>query len=182
MAVIYKATNKINGKSYIGYATNFVKRRSVHRHNCLNEGSNTSYFHRAIQKYGWENFDWSILKENATLNDEIELIEKYETFHIYGKGYNLTKGGDGNLGWVMSEETKNKISKSNKGNKYCLGRKLSDESKNKISKSLTGRPSSKKGKPSPLRGKKQSPELIEKRISARMRTLDERNNIKKQGF
>jgi group I intron endonuclease len=181
MAVIYKATNKINGKCYIGFDSNWPKRKYVHKHNAEHINENTSYLHRAIRKHGWENFEWEVIKENATLEDEILLIEKYQTLHIYGKGYNLTKGGDGNLGWIMTEETKQKISNKALGNKNCLGRILSEETKNKISNSLKEKPSSTKGKPSPLRGRKQSPELIEKRISARMNTFNKNKRVL-QGF
>lgn len=136
MAVIYKVTNKINGKIYIGYATNFKKRKSIHRYNYLNENENTSYLHKSMKKHGWENFEWEIILENATLDDEIRLIEEYQSFHTTGKGYNLTKGGDGNLGWIMQDDTKDKISKKAKGNKNCLGRILSENTKEKISKKI----------------------------------------------
>lgn len=177
MAVIYKAINKINGKSYIGFDSNWPSRKWVHLYHSKNETENTSYFHRAIRKYGWENFDWIVLKENATLEDEIILIEEHNTFHTGDRGYNLTKGGDGNLGWIMPEETKKRISEKAKGNKNCKGRVLSEETKRKISCSLAGKPSSTKGRPSPLRGRNQSPELIAKRIKARMKTINERKKI-----
>jgi hypothetical protein len=50
----------------------------------------------------------------------------------------MTLGGDGNFGLKHTEETKRKISKINKGNKYSEGRILSQDTKNKISKSLIG--------------------------------------------
>jgi group I intron endonuclease len=161
MAVIYKATNKVNGKAYIGFDSNWPNRKTGHLYNSKNETDNTSYFHRAIQKHGWENFVWEILKENAALDDEIFLIEKHNTFHTGGRGYNLTKGGDGNLGWVMPEKTKKKISEKAKGNKRCLGRKLSNDTKRKISDAKC------KGKPSPLRNRKQTKETITKRVESR---------------
>lgn len=139
MAVIYKATNKVNGKAYIGFDSNWPNRKIGHLYHSKNETENTSYFHRAIRKHGWENFDWIVLKENATLEDEIILIEEHNTFHIGGRGYNLTKGGDGNLGWVMSEETKKKISEKAVGHKRCKGRVLSEETKRKISEKAVGR-------------------------------------------
>jgi len=180
MSVIYKATNKINNKSYIGFDSNWPNRKHIHKYHSETENENTSYFHRAIKKYGWENFEWTILKDDATLEDEISLIEEYQTFHTYGKGYNLTKGGDGNLGWIMPEETKRKISQKALGNKNCLGRIVSEKTKNKISNSLKGKPSGTKGKSSPLRGRKQPKELIEKRIAARMNTINKRKEL--QGF
>lgn len=180
MAVIYKATNLITGKSYIGFDSNWPNRKFGHIYNSKNENENTSYFHRSIQKHGIENFQWEIIKEDATLEDEIRLIEVHKTFHMDG-GYNLTRGGDGNLGWIMPKETKEKISEKAKNNKNCLGRVLSDETKRKISESLKNKPSPRKGKPSPLKGRKQPQEIVEKRIAARMATLTKRKMIA-QGF
>lgn len=167
MAVIYKATNKINGKSYIGYATNFRKRFAVHKHNALVKNCD-HLFHRAIRKYGFEAFEWEILHEAATLDDEIRLIEEHDTFVYTGHGYNLTKGGDGSVGWRMRDETKAKISEKAKGNKNCLGRVLSEETKAKIRAKRALQTNTTKGKPSPLKGRKQPKDVVEKRVASRM--------------
>lgn len=167
MAIIYKATNKVNGKAYIGFDSNWPNRKAGHLYNSKNVTNKTSYFHNAIRKHGWENFEWVVIKENATLEDEIILIEEHKTFFIDGFGYNLTKGGDGNLGWIMPEETKKKISEKAKGNKNCLGRKLSNDTKRKISDANIGKESKCKGKPSPLRNRKQTKETIDKRVESR---------------
>jgi len=108
MAVIYKATNTINGKAYVGFAVNLEKRMIDHRNKAMRE--NGEYFHRAIRKYGFETFEWKTLKEDATLEDEISFIESESTFWKTGKGYNLTKGGEGKLGYITSESTKMKQS------------------------------------------------------------------------
>lgn len=89
--IIYKVTNKVNGKSYIGqtrYTLEFRWRQHLHK-------KDKTYFHNAIRKYGAENFSAEILEEcpYSNLNErEIFYIAKYETFK---KGYNLTIGGDG---------------------------------------------------------------------------------------
>lgn len=76
-----------------------------------------SYFKRALNKYGKDNFIWDILCECSTKDE----LNKMETFCIiffdtYGpNGYNLNYGGDGNSGYKQREETKNKISQSLKG-------------------------------------------------------------------
>lgn len=175
MAVIYKATNTINGKSYIGFDSNWPHRKYRHLHSARKgKDSDRFLFHKAINKYGEDNFVWEVIKEDATLDDEVTLIESHETYWETGKGYNLTKGGDGNLGWKPDDEVKKKISEKAKGNTYCKGRVLSEETKQKIANSLKGKPSGRKGIPSPLRGRKQSKELVEKRIAARMKTINER--------
>lgn len=90
--IIYKITNKVNGKSYIGqtrYTLEFRWRQHIHK-------KDNTYFHNAIKKYGFENFTLEILEECpvSNLNErEIFYIAKYNTFK---DGYNLTIGGDGN--------------------------------------------------------------------------------------
>lgn len=114
MGVIYKATNISNNKSYIGYAVNFEKRKKSHQW-CAEKDKRSQYFYNAIKKYGWENFDWTIIKEDASLEDEIRLIEEHQTYYVHGKGYNLTLGGEGKLGFITSDETRDRISKSLRG-------------------------------------------------------------------
>lgn len=90
--IIYKITNKVNGKSYIGqtrYTLEFRWRQHQHKRD-------DTYFHNAIHKYGVDNFSIEILEECdiADLNSrEIFYIAKYDSFK---NGYNLTIGGDGN--------------------------------------------------------------------------------------
>ena len=89
---IYKITNKVNGKSYIGqtrYTVEFRWRQHQHK-------KDNVYFHNAIHKYGAESFTVETLEECdiEILNErEIYYIAKYNTFE---NGYNLTIGGDGN--------------------------------------------------------------------------------------
>lgn len=148
MGVIYKATNKINGKSYIGQAIDFKVRKYIHKINSLSD--NKIVFYKAIRKYGWNAFEWEILIEcdNYELNDkEIEFIEKYGT---YGKGYNMSKGGGGQIGYIHTEETRKKIARPGETNPMygvhrfgkenpMYGKKQSDSAKDKIRKSAEGR-------------------------------------------
>lgn len=112
MGIIYKATNKINGKAYIGFTTKWPLRKKVHENKAKRGGE---YFHNALAKYGEDNFDWFILLTDATLQDEMRLIEEHGTYYETGNGYNLTRGGEGKLGYKTSEETKKKISEAHKG-------------------------------------------------------------------
>jgi len=138
--IIYKATNKVNGKSYIGQTINPLKERIFkHIDDILNSRYN-SYFHRAIRKYGKENFDWKIIAECDSLEElnkiEIEMIEKHNTFE---DGYNLTKGGEGKVGCKHTEASKRKMSESSKGGKNGMyGKHHSEETKKKLSKSHKG--------------------------------------------
>lgn len=88
---IYKITNKVNGKSYIGQTRYTVEFRwKQHQHKVDN-----TYFHNAINKYGADNFTVETLEEckyEDLDSREIFYIAKYDTFN---NGYNLTIGGDG---------------------------------------------------------------------------------------
>jgi hypothetical protein len=111
--IIYKATNKINGKSYIGQTIRSLRERvSRHITDALGEKYGM-YFHKAIRKYNKENFEWEIIKECNSLEElnkaEVELIKKYNSF---GDGYNLTGGGEGVVGFKHKEETKKKMSEN----------------------------------------------------------------------
>ena len=87
---IYKVTNKINGKVYIGQSVDIGRRWRQHM-----TAEVDTYFHKAIQKYGVENFEWEVIEQckKKDLDErEIYWIEYYDSFN---KGYNRTKGGDG---------------------------------------------------------------------------------------
>ena len=82
--IIYKITNKVNGKSYIGQTRYTIEFRwKQHQHK-----KDNTYFHNAIHKYGIENFSIEIL-EKCDIEDlnsrEIFYIAKYDTFV---NGYN----------------------------------------------------------------------------------------------
>lgn len=120
--VIYKLTSP-SGKSYIGQTIAFAERYSVYKRRKKNSIGIKLF--NALNKYnGIENFEISILSRIGLIHDidklkeilnalEICFIEYYDT---YNSGYNSTKGGEGCLGRVTKNETKQKISAKNKGN------------------------------------------------------------------
>lgn len=65
MIGIYKITNKINGKCYIGQSINIQKRINEHfwKSKCEKDVSFNSILHTAIRKYGKENFEYETLQE-----------------------------------------------------------------------------------------------------------------------
>lgn len=130
MSVIYLATNIINGKPYIGFDSSWPNRKARHLRKAFNPNA-PSYnfvFHRAIRKYGPEAFSWSVLyhSENAqhTLGVmESRFIQEYKSHYLYGRGYNMTLGGEGSLGRLyrdQSQETKNKRSISMKNSPAAI--------------------------------------------------------------
>lgn len=137
---IYKITNLINGKSYIGQTTKPLLENRIREHiNC-----NSTVISKAIHKYGIGNFDCSII-EQCDSKEELDEMEFHyiKQYNSFGKnGYNLTFGGEGTYGYTFNhtEETKKKMSKSKKNKKMSYThRKNSTEAK--------------KGKKNPMYGK-----------------------------
>ena len=97
MCGIYKIENLINGKKYIGQSVDIQYRFRNHKSESFNPKSNSynTALHRAIRKYGIENFSFDVVEEcsqEELCEREIYWIDYYGSF---GKGYNLTSGGEG---------------------------------------------------------------------------------------
>ena len=108
--IIYLATNLVNQMKYVGQTTRTLEQRKSSHLSSARNGS-TYYLHRAIRKYGAENFKWDIIY-NASSEEELNqketfYIKEYNTYSQYG--YNLTEGGRGTRGWKHTNETKEKI-------------------------------------------------------------------------
>lgn len=116
---IYKITNQINKKEYIGCTIYPLKRRfEAHAFRCIKTDSNTK-FCNSIRKYGIENFKIELIEECYV--DNIYEREKYyiDIFETYEKGLNSTLGGEGCLGYIHSPEIRVKISEAVKnGNSH----------------------------------------------------------------
>lgn len=105
--IIYKATNILNNKIYIGMTTQSLKDR-MYGHFWSSVNSDKNYhFLNAIRKYGWENFSWDIVEEG--LYESIEELREKEVYWIslfdsFISGYNSTIGGEGVIGFDHSGE------------------------------------------------------------------------------
>ena len=91
---IYKITNKINNKSYIGQSKNIYKRWKEFKSHSYT--SNNTYIEQEILEYGIENFEFQPIEFcylSLLNNKQKYYIEKYNT--LYPNGYNKTKGGNG---------------------------------------------------------------------------------------
>lgn len=128
---VYCHTNKINGKRYVG-----ITKQKPEKRWCNGKGYNTQYFRRAIDKYGWEEFTHEILFTDLTENEakekEIELIAKWDLTNPQ-KGYNVTFGGDGSVGYHHTDSAKEKMRAAK------LGSKISSETREKMSKANLGK-------------------------------------------
>lgn len=119
MGYIYKITNLVNGKVYIGQTTKTLEER-YRRHLYLAQKHTNRYLYDAMNKYGYENFEIKEIEEvsNDQLDErEIYWIAYYDSTN-HDKGYNMTIGGGGGNTWDKNphkELTSKKISEANKG-------------------------------------------------------------------
>jgi group I intron endonuclease len=146
--IIYCATNLINKNKYVGQTIkNLNDRWHQHKYQALNYNSQI-YFHRAIRKYGEENFSVEIL-DYAYSSEELNQKEEDWIYilNTLNEGYNLTTGGS-----QCEHSEKTRYLKSLSQIKRHQLKPLSEESKK-----LIGMKNSKK-----LKGRKQSAERIEK--------------------
>lgn len=102
MIGIYKITNLINGKVYIGKSTNIEKRWKEHLRGPRKNISKMNILYKAFNKYGMINFQFEVLKECSTeeLNElEVQYIKEYHSciFDEQCAGYNATFGANNNL-------------------------------------------------------------------------------------
>lgn len=159
MYYIYEIKNLINHKTYVGQRK-IPKNKTINNDNYMGSGV---YLKSAKLKYGVENFSKSILAITQTKqNADILEIVFIKLFKQEGKcEYNIAKGGEGGSitefmsdeqkkkyfqklseslqGHIIPEETRLKISKSNKGISRNKGVIRSEETKLKISNSKRGK-------------------------------------------
>lgn len=142
VGIIYGWYNTKSGKWYVGQTIDEEGRFKRHIYNAINKKDN-SKFHRALRKYGLDNWVYCVLEDNilrANLNmREMYWVEEFDSFY---NGYNLTAGGGQTIfseevkeklkGQIRSEETRKRISNA------CKGKHLSDETKEKLSKAHKG--------------------------------------------
>ena len=90
MIGIYKITNKINNKIYIGQSIDIERRWWEHKH----DDNHNSLIHLAIKKYGEKNFTFEIIEECN--QNQLDEREQYwiKTYNSFEEGYNLTRGGN----------------------------------------------------------------------------------------
>lgn len=108
MIGIYKITNKINGKKYIGQSKNIERRFKDHK---LYKRERNIPLKRALEKYGVVNFNYEVIELC-----QLEELDEKEVYWIAKEKpeYNLCEGGKGNKGHKVSEETKKILSQKNK--------------------------------------------------------------------
>jgi group I intron endonuclease len=169
--IVYKITNKITGKLYIGQTTMPLSRRwAVHK-----AAKRISPLTSSLKKHGAQNFAIEEIARATSLDElarlEIFYIKSFNT--LYPKGYNLSSGGVSNKGcpaWNKGlKGLKAPKSAFKKGNKpWNAGQpQLSEETRRKQSIAKLGKHISpdtefKAGQPSAFKGRKHSPEALAK--------------------
>ena len=146
--IIYKITNKINGKVYIGQTIHSLDDRWQQHIRNAKKGVRT-HFYSAIRKYGENNFEPEVICE-ATTKEEMNLLETYyiQEYNSINVGYNMVDGGNNNVMFipevnqhhkdvVRSEENRTKISNSMK-KKIANGDFFKPEHRKKLSDKAKG--------------------------------------------
>lgn len=150
--IVYMHENKINHKKYIGITCQKPTQRWRG-----GKGYKIGLFKKAIDKYGWNNFNHIVLYEHLTKEEaclkEQELIKQYNTMDT-NYGYNLCEGGNLTLGYHHTKKSKEKMSLIRKGMYKgkdnpmygksgilapMYGKHLTEEHKRKISEAKKGK-------------------------------------------
>lgn len=156
-AGIYMLTNKLTGDIYVGQSVDLRKRFLNYFNLSYLSRRNELIICRAIIKYGYSNFSVTILE--YCNKSELDIREQHY-FDTLNPEYNIQKiAGGSSKGLILSEETKNKISKALKGvyigeKAYWYGRTMSAATKEIMS-------SKRKGELNPLYGKSHSEDTKE---------------------
>ena len=146
--IVYKITNRVNGKVYVGQTKFSLEDRW--RIHCQPSKTTTRALKNAINKYGKENFTVEQI-DVASNREDAYVKESYWIQHynsMFPNGYNLQSGGKRNFHVCL--ETKRRVADSTRGKKHTeetkrkisesqLGKKLSEEHRTKISKAHNGK-------------------------------------------
>jgi len=126
---IYKITNIVNGKIYVGSAVNIHRRWLEHKSFLNRSKHHSKYLQNSFNKYGIDNLNFEIIEECSK-----ELLIEREQYWInlldsYNNGYNCSPTAGNTLGVKHSNETRLKRSILNLGNDFHKGKKHSEETK-----------------------------------------------------
>lgn len=179
--IIYKVTNKVNGKVYIGQTIRNLEIRKWEHLQCAKDGVKTHLYY-AIRKYGEDNFTFEIIAE-ASSKQELNELERYyiKKYDSINNGYNMVDGGDNNVMFLddikqkhlesmRSEETRKKISATLK--KYRKEHPWTEEQKRKFAESKYGNKN--------FAGHHLTPEhreAINKKLRKKVHCIDENKNV-----
>lgn len=135
-AYIYKISNNFDENLYVGFTSRSIEERWK-QHVYLSNKSE-SFLHRAIKKYGIDNFKIEVIAKSSNIEYCRDVLEPYyiKQYNSYApNGYNMTLGGEGTLGYsfLHSDQTREKIRNSH------LGKIHTEETKEKMRKAKLGK-------------------------------------------
>ena len=150
MAIVYEhLRNDTNEVFYVG--------KGEKKKRAFDKSNRNPHWHNIVNKVGYTvNIVHKGVEQEEAKRIEILLIEKYGRQDL-GTGIlvNMTDGGEGSLGLICSEKTRQKISEAGKGNTNSLGKSRSEEARQKMSEA-------RKGEKHHMFGKKHSNEVKQK--------------------
>lgn len=138
---VYVIRNSVTNTEYVGTTVRSVSLR-LNDHRCAAFGKEKkSPLYAAMRQYGWQAFAVETIfttdsYEDLLAREQTEIVNRNT---LYPHGYNLVKGGRGNFGWRMSDETRQKISAKAKSRvPWNKGLKASAETRALMSQSRRG--------------------------------------------
>ena len=142
---IYQIRNLVNNKIYIGSATNLRKRLNTHINKLKTNIHENKKLQNAFNKYGERNFTLEIIE---FVEDKSKLLEHEQywmnRFNVVKDGYNIQPIAGNSLGRIVTQETREKMSKNNA--RYWKGENVPEHVRQnliKIAKSRIGSKNSK---------------------------------------
>jgi group I intron endonuclease len=132
---IYKISNTVNEKIYIGSAVHFKRRINSHKSN-FNKQKHNSYFQNFVNKYGIDTLIFEIIEIVMDAENLLIREQYYLDFHkpyLKNIGFNICPIAGNTVGVKMTQSHKDATSKRMKGKQYRLGQKATEETKKLIS-------------------------------------------------
>jgi len=171
---IYRATNTVNNKVYIGFTAHWPHRINGHNYDRRYGNASNKAFYNAIEKYGWDSFIWEAIYQSTEFEHTLKVMEPHFIAEYRSwvgckdcNGYNVTQGGEGTVGYKRTQEVIEMHRQQMKGrkqtaehiqkridsakedpnyNQHWLGKKHSEESIEKMRVAKKGVPKSEEHK------------------------------------
>ena len=164
---VYAIFNRTSEKMYIGSSMNMSKRWIKHRHELRKGTHHCQPLLRAVAKYGIEVFDFQVVEHVADMSKLTAREQQW--INLFKPAYNTCQIAGSARGVKRSVETKQKLAAALRGNKNAVGKIVSAETRQKLSevaKKRTYSEATRAKMANAKLGKKQSTELVAKRMAA----------------
>jgi group I intron endonuclease len=147
MAVIYRITNMVNGKYYVGSTDSFARREWQHKYALKRGVHKNPRLQAAWNKYGADMFVFEVIEEIPEASRQLQIEDTY-LMKCVGQSdcYNINTSAEApRLGITLSQESKDKVSQNRKGkaageNHYRYGQTVAPEVREKIGAAQRGKP------------------------------------------